>query len=92
MTRKQRKQKRHKEPKLSLSQNRKSQSKLDWLAKQIADCLMKQPRDRSNYGKVFTDEKGTGCYDYVGGKAYCKNCHYQAGCLKIEMVTYLKAA
>ena len=43
------------------------------------------PTDRSKHGKIFNDNGELGCYDYVGGKAYCKNCHYKNGCLKREV-------
>ena len=43
------------------------------------------PTDRSMHGKIFNDNGKLGCYDYQGGKAYCKDCRYKDYCLKREV-------
>ena len=40
--------------------------------------------DRNQHGKIFNDNGRLGCYDYRGGKAYCKDCWYKDCCLKKE--------
>ena len=51
------------------------------MAWELAKIMTKLPRDTSKDGTIFFDGR-LGCYDYVGGKAYCINCWYIRGCLK----------
>lgn len=43
------------------------------------------PRDKSKDGDIL--DCGTGCYNFVGGKSYCKGCFYNyqyQGCTKMQ--------
>ena len=58
---------------------------MDKMLWKIARIMTLLPRDKSKDNQVL--ECGTGCYNLVGGKSYCKTCFYNyehTGCLKMQ--------
>jgi hypothetical protein len=62
---------------VGITMKNKQRRALDEIAKIIMEHLPKA--DKKNVNRIFTDEKGDGCYNYDGHKVYCDHGWHKRG-------------